>query len=255
MNNIKADELILGKNVIISPTATIRGLSGNAKRVVIGDNTYIGDNVQIILDEFEIGDYCKVHHHVNFHGYKPLTIGHNAWIGQGTIIDSIGGTTIGNNCGIGAYSQLWSHIKYGDPLEGCNYNGSSPLIIGNDVWFVGHCIVSPIVAKDRSMALVGSVVTKDMDENKIYAGSPAKDISSKVKPQFRPMSLADKMNIINQLEIPSYVKFIEDDSEIKEKDIIYFNLLNRTYTKTGSDKEIEFMKYLQSKLIKFIPKK
>ena len=50
MNNIKADELILGKNVIISPTATIRGLSGNAKRVVIGDNTYIGDNVQIILD-------------------------------------------------------------------------------------------------------------------------------------------------------------------------------------------------------------
>ena len=104
------------------------------------------------------------------------------------------------------------------------------------------------------MALVGSVVTKDMDENKIYAGSPAKDISSKVKPQFRPMSLVDKMNMINQLEIPSYVKFIEDDSEIKEKDIIYFNLLNRTYTKTGSDKEIEFMKYLQSKLIKFIPK-
>ena len=33
MNNIKADELILGKNVIISPTAVIRGLNGNAKKV------------------------------------------------------------------------------------------------------------------------------------------------------------------------------------------------------------------------------
>ena len=95
-----------------------------------------------------------------------------------------------------------------------------------------------------------------MDENKIYAGSPAKDVSSKMKSQFRPMSISDKMNIISQLEIPSYVKFIEDDSEIKEKeDIIYFNLSNRTYTKTSSDREIEFMKYLQSKLIKFIPKK
>ena len=46
--NIQADEIVLGKNVVISPTAVIRGLNGNAKRVVIGDNTYIGDSVQII---------------------------------------------------------------------------------------------------------------------------------------------------------------------------------------------------------------
>src|SRR5688572_28652482 len=158
MENIKADYIEIGKNVVISPSAIIRGLNGNAKKIIIGDNTYIGDSVQIIVDEFEIGDYCKVIHHTNFHGYKPLKIGHNAWIGQGTIIDSIGGTTIGNNCGIGAYSQLWSHIRYGDPLEGCNYNSNAPLTIGNDVWFVGHCIVSPIIAKDKSMALVGSVI-------------------------------------------------------------------------------------------------
>jgi acetyltransferase-like isoleucine patch superfamily enzyme len=254
-HNIKADEIILGKNVIISPKAIIRGVDGNAKKITIGDNTYIGDNVQIILDEFEIGDYCKIHHHTNLHGYKPMKIGHNAWVGQYTIIDSIGGVNIGDNCGIGAHSQLWSHIKYGDPLQGCNYNMSSPLVVEDDVWFVGHCIVSPITAKSKSMALAGSVVTKDMEENRIYGGTPAKDLTDKILPQYTPLTLLQKWDIINQLQIPKGIKFIEDESQVNnEDDISYFNIVNRTYTKKRTEMEISFMKYLQSKLIKFIPK-
>lgn len=253
-SNIQADEVSIGVNTFISPTAIIRGIDGNAKRVVIGDNTYIGDNVQIIVDDFEIGDYCKVHHHTNFHGYKPLKIGHNAWIGQGTIIDSIGGTTIGNNCGIGAYSQLWSHIRYGDPMLGCNYESSSELNIGNDVWFVGHCIVSPVTVKDRSMALVGSVITKDMEENRIYGGSPAKDLTDKIPPQFTNISISEKWDIINSVSRTDDIILIESDSEIKNDNCSYFNIVDRTYTKRGSDTEIEFMKKLQAKLIKFVPK-
>jgi acetyltransferase-like isoleucine patch superfamily enzyme len=255
LHNIKADEIILGKNVIISPKAIIRGVDGNAKKIIIGDNTYIGDNVQIILDEFEIGDYCKIHHHTNLHGYKPMKIGHNAWVGQYTIIDSIGGVNIGDNCGVGAHSQLWSHIKYGDPLQGCNYNMSSPLIVEDDVWFVGHCIVSPITAKSKSMALAGSVVTKDMEENRIYGGTPAKDLTDKILPQYTPLTLLQKWDIINQLQIPKGIKFIEDESQVNnEDDISYFNIIDRTYTKKRTEMEILFMKYLQSKLIKFIPK-
>lgn len=254
MDNIFADEIIIGKNSFISPKSIIRGLNGNAKRIVIGDNTFIGDNVQIIIDDLEIGDYCKIHHHVNIHGYKPLQIGHNAWVGQGTIIDSIGGVKIGNNCGIGAYSQLWSHIRYGDPLIGCNYNDNKELIIGNDVWFVGHCIVSPIIAKDRSMALVGSVVTKDMEENHIYGGSPAKDLTYKIKPQFTDITIEEKWDIFKKYQVPNDVVLIENDDEILYDDKSYFNITNRTYTKRGSDTEISFMKILQSNLIKFTPK-
>jgi len=254
MDNIFADEIIIGKNSFISPKSIIRGLNGNAKRIVIGDNTFIGDNVQIIINDLEIGDYCKIHHHVNIHGYKPLQIGHNAWVGQGTIIDSIGGVKIGNNCGIGAYSQLWSHIRYGDPLIGCNYNDNKELIIGNDVWFVGHCIVSPIIAKDRSMALVGSVVTKDMEENHIYGGSPSKDLTDKIKPQFTDITIEKKWDIFKKYQVPNVVVLIENEDEILYDDKSYFNITNRTYTKRGSDTEISFMKLLQSDLIKFTPK-
>ena len=254
MNNIQTEELILGKNVIISPSAIIRGINGKAKRIEIGDNTYIGDNVQIIVDDFKIGDYSKVHHHTNFHGYKPLTIGHNAWIGQGSLIDSIGGVTIGDNCGIGAYSQLWSHIRYGDPLEGCNYESDSPLTVGKDVWFVGHCVVSPITAQDKSMALVGSIITKDMDENHIYGGSPAKDLTGKIKPQFTPLTINEKRKLMSQFELPEGIKLIEDWGEVgNPNDFSYFNITDRTYNKRQTSNEVQFIKQLQSKLIKFTP--
>ncbi|MFN5544689.1 MAG: acyltransferase, partial [Bacteroidota bacterium] len=191
--SIQAEQVIIGKNTVIEPSATIRGINGKAKRIVIGDNVYIGNDVQIICDDFELGDYSKIQHHTNVHGYLPCKIGHNAWIGQYTIIDSIGGTAIGNNCGIGAHSQLWSHIKYGDTLEGCRFLSENKLTIGNDVWFVGHCIVSPINAQDKSMAMVGSVVTKDMEYNQIYAGSPAKSISDKIGFQFKEVTVEEKL--------------------------------------------------------------
>ncbi len=259
-SNIQAEEVYIGKNTIIAPTATLRGISGKAKRIVIGDNCYIGDNVQIICDDFSLGDYSKIQHDTNIHGYLPCHIGHNAWIGQFTIIDSIGGTTIGNNCGIGAHSQIWSHIKYGDTLEGCRFLSEKPMHIGHDVWFVGHCIVSPIIAHDRSMAMVGSVVTKDMEFNQIYAGSPAKSISDKVGFQFEPVPVEVKKQKMEQYlqewnpEITS-LKIVTSREEmiLEDVDFTYFNVADRTYTKRGTDIEVSFMKFLLPARAKFVP--
>lgn len=261
-NNIQADAIYIGKNTIIEPTARIRGINGNAKKIVIGDNCYIGENVQIICDDFALGDYCKIQHNTNIHGYLPCHIGHNAWIGQYAIIDSIGGTTVGNNCGIGAHSQIWSHIKFGDTLEGCRFLTEKPMQIGNDVWFVGHCIVSPIVAQDKSMAMVGSVVTKNMNYNEIYAGSPAKSISDKIGFQFKEVSVEEKfLKMKNYLQVSKlsekYIKIVMDSSQIvlEDEEITFFNVKDRTYTKRGSEIEVEFMKFLLPEKAKFIPLK
>jgi acetyltransferase-like isoleucine patch superfamily enzyme len=257
--NVKADELIIGKNVVIEPSAVIRGLNGNARRIVIGDNVYIGDSVQIICDDFQLGDYSKIQHHTNIHGYLPCHLGHNAWIGQYTIIDSIGGTTIGDNCGIGAHSQLWSHIKYGDTLEGCRFLDEKPLTVGKDVWFVGHCIVSPIVAEDRSMAMVGSVVTKPMKYNEIYAGSPAASISHKIGNQFQEVSIEAKFEKMQHYLQESgldtgKVRIVRSPEEMKtDDDISYFDVSTRQYTKRGSKEEVSFMKFLLPARAKFTP--
>lgn len=259
MDNILAKNINLGRNVVISSSASIRGVNGIANNITIGDNTYIGDNVQIICDDFFIGDYCKIHHHTNIHGYLPCKIGHNAWIGQYTIIDSIGGCTIGNNCGIGAHSQLWSHIKFGDTLEGCRFLSDKKMLIGNDVWFVGHCIVSPIIAEDFSMAMAGSVITKDMKKNEIYAGSPARSITDKIGFQFKKIEDHEKYNLMKSYlkkwdGNKSSIKIVLDSSEINFNDeISYFNVSNRTYTKKRSHDEISFMNFLLPEKAKFIP--
>jgi acetyltransferase-like isoleucine patch superfamily enzyme len=262
MSDIKAEELVLGSNVVIEPTAKIRGVNGRAKRVVIGDNVYIGAGVQIICDDFALGDYSKIQHAANIHGYKPCKIGHNAWIGQYTIIDSIGGTIIGDNCGIGAHSQIWSHIKYGDTLEGCRFLSEKQMHIGKDVWFVGHCIVSPIRAEDKSMAMAGSVVTKDMAFNQIYAGAPAKSISDKVGFQFVEVKIEDKLRILRtylaEFETrytPKHnLRIVEDVSMVNfTDDYSYFDVSTRNYKKTRSPDEVNFMKYLLPSKAKFTP--
>ena len=260
MDNVQVKNLKLGKNVVIEPSAVLRGTDGPAEYIEIGDNTYIGADVQIICNNLTIGDYCKIHHHTNIHGYKPCKIGHNAWIGQYCIIDTIGGTTIGNNCGIGAHSQLWSHIKYGDTLEGCRFLSDAPLTIGNDVWLVGHCIVSPITAQDKSMALVGSVITRDMEANHIYGGSPAKDMTDKIGPQFKETSVEEKYKkmcvyLNNFKPTCATIQIVKDAHQVNfdNEAVSYFNVSTRHYTKRGSPEEIEFMKYLLPDKGKFIP--
>jgi acetyltransferase-like isoleucine patch superfamily enzyme len=262
MININSENLIVGKNSFIHPTASIRGIDGKAKSVFIGDNVFIGANVQIICDSFSIGDYSKIQHNTNIHGYKPCKIGHNAWIGQYSIIDSIGGTSIGNNCGIGAHSQIWSHIKFGDTLEGCRFLSEKEMNIGNDVWFVGHCIVSPIVAADKSMAMAGSVVTKDMNYNEIYAGSPAKSISDRIGHQFNEITIEAKFNIMTEYLNEFRMKFgtgqrIKVVCDVREvnlgDDVSYFVVSSREYKKTLSEEEILFMKFLLPAKAKFTP--
>ena len=258
-SNIHAEEIIVGRNVVIEPSTVIRGFNGNAKKIVIGDNVYIGSDVQIICDEFTILDYSKVHHHTNFHGNKPLKIGYNCWIGQYSIIDSIGGTTLGNNCCVSAQCQLWSHMSFGDTLQGCRFKKDSPLVIGNDVWFGGHCIVSPIVAEDKSMALAGSVVTKDMAYNKIYAGTPAICVSDKLGNQFEPTTTQSKVEKMHAFlkewgGDDKDIRIVTTFEEMKSDDsITYFNVSDRTYTKRQSISEISFIKFLLPYRAKFIP--
>lgn len=257
---INADEVIIGKGVVVEKDVLITGKGGPAKKVVLGDFCYIGRETRIITPEFRLGDYSKLHAYGFGHGEFPLNIGRNCWIGGNTVLDSQGGLDIDDNVGIGAHSQIWTHIQFGDIVEGSQFYSKQYMHIGKDAWFVGHCIVSPIKVGEKSMALVGSVVTKDMLPNHIYAGVPAKDITDKVGTQFANKSVVEKreklQDIINEfyLEHPEYqgqLKIIESDEEINEK-ATCFNIKNRTYTKKYSPAEVIFFKKWVP-LVKFIP--
>jgi acetyltransferase-like isoleucine patch superfamily enzyme len=259
---INAKEVKLGKNIHIGENVVIRGPEDSAEYVEIGDNTFLDDNIFIMTPYFKIGDYCKIYKNCRISGYKPCTIGHNFWCDQNTILNCTDTLEIGNNVGIGAYSQLWTHIKFGDILEGCRFNSTKPMLIEDDVWFVGHCIVSPIHAGKKSMALVGSVITKDMEENHIYGGAPAKDLTDKLGNPYVDITIDKKFNMLNEKldefsrlykDAKHRIKIVLDETEINlNDDITYFIITKRKYTKKLSSIEVDFMKFLLP-LYKFTP--
>lgn len=257
---IEADEVHIGKGVVIQEGVLITGKGGPARKVVLGDFCFIGRHTQILTPEFKLGDYSKLHAYSYVHGERPMQIGHNCWIGGNTVLDSLGGLDIDDNVGIGAHSQVWTHIQFGDVVEGCRFYSKKYMHIGKDAWFVGHCIVSPVRVGDKSMAMVGSVVTKDMLPNHVYAGVPAKDVTDKVGPQFEERSVEQKMAKMQDLiqtfftQHPDYtgqLAIIRSPEERREG-ISCFDVSRRTYTKTYSQAEVAFLK-AHVPLVKFTP--
>jgi carbonic anhydrase/acetyltransferase-like protein (isoleucine patch superfamily) len=215
------------------------------------------------VEELTIGDYTTIHHGSTIHGIKTK-IGHNCWIGQYSIIDSLGGlTTIGNNVGIGAHSQLWSHMKFGDLMSGCLWNSSGKITIADEVWLVGHTIIGPITANKQSMLLTGGVMMKDMEANTIYAGNPAKNLTQ-LGPQYSVKSIQEKKHLFHSLlqsfkklhpsiSIEKFIIVNKFNKDLFYKGLTQFNLESQKYQPQYSLEEYKLIKFMLYDKAKFIP--
>lgn len=263
-DNIKEEDISIGTNAKFEEDVHLIGIGDEPKSIVIGDNVYIGEHVKVIGNSIKILDYTKVHNHCFLYALKPLSIGYNCWIGQDSILNAEAELVVQNNVCIAAYSQLWTHIRFGDTLQGCRFHSYKKMIIEDDVWFGGHCIVAPIHAKKRSMALAGAIITKDMEENHIYAGIPAKDVTDKLGPQFEDVPLERKyqkmkdylhefLGGMNQ-NVENTFEIVLEYPKITNPYITYFNVKDRTYIKRNTRIEHKFMDYLLPEKGKFIPR-
>lgn len=260
LGEINAKDVHIGKGVFVEPGVVITGKRGPADHVTLGDFCYIGRETRIIAPEFSLGDYSKLNAYSFCHGELPMQIGRNCWIGGQVVLDSIGGLDIDDNVGIGAHSQIWTHIKFGDVVEGCRFNSCRYMHVGRDTWFVGHCIVSPVEVGEKSMAMVGSVVTRDMLPNRVYAGVPAKDVTEKLGPQFEDLTVEEKgarlQKTLNAFleERPQYRGQIVVAHSPAERrgGVCSLDVSTRTYTRTYSEAEVAFFK-AHVPLLKFTP--
>jgi len=250
-------DVVIGRNVHIGRNVTFR-----SRHVRIGDGTVIHDDVLVESERFEIGDYGTIYRKCFFPGPGELRIGHNFWLGDGSIVDAKGGTTIGDNVGIGGGSQLWTHMVYGDVMAGCRFHSARSLDIGNDVWLVGHCLVSPVTIGDRSLAMLGSLVTKDMAPDRCYGGTPAVDITDKVGPQFERTTVEQRRRYL-EARLEAFcgehggrhnfaIAGAEDDRDATTDGKTVFDVASRTYRKTGSDLEYRCIRWLLPEA-KFLP--
>lgn len=127
------------------------------------------------------------------------------WLGRESVIESfccvnnaVGDVTIGDHTRIGIHNTIigpvciGSHVNlaqgvvvtalnhtFSDPTQRIDQQGVStqPVIIGDDVWIGANAVILPGVTIGRHCVIAaGAVVTKDVPDNTLVGGVPAKMI-------------------------------------------------------------------------------
>lgn len=116
------------------------------------------------------------------HAYNIVAGDHLA-INRGCHIDGRGGLTIGNHVLIGPDVFIGSSNHVVSPKDNAPrlFLGHipEPVSIGHNVWLGAHAVICPGVRiGDQSVIAAGSIVTKDVPEAVMVAGSPARVIKT-----------------------------------------------------------------------------
>ena len=177
----------IGQDTVIQPNTHLRGETKIGAGCEIGPNTIItdctiGDRCEILSsvlekavleDDVDMGPFARLRkgahlakgvHMGNFGEVKDSYLGEYVKMGH---FSYIGNATIGTETNIGAGTIT------------CNYDGESKYAteIGADV-FIGSdtMLVAPLKIGDRARTGAGSVVTKDVKEDTLVVGMPARAI-------------------------------------------------------------------------------
>jgi bifunctional UDP-N-acetylglucosamine pyrophosphorylase/glucosamine-1-phosphate N-acetyltransferase len=159
----------IGNDCVVGPNSIIRdSIIGNQCKVFVSvvDNTWMEDDVTVgPFSHLSKGAHLEKEAHVgNFGEVKDSTLGPGVKMRH---FSYIGNTTIGANTNIGAGTVT------------CNYDGVRKHLteIGANV-FIGSdsMLVAPLKIGDRSRTGAGSVVTKDIPDDTLVVGMPARTI-------------------------------------------------------------------------------
>lgn len=222
------------------------------------EQLYIGDHVTLLgpsrfmPKRLVIGDYTKLYemwcggaaerNGSDYEGGDAL-FGHNVWMGPRCIADPTGGVYLGSGFGAGHETHIWSHIRHGDVLSGCQYLSYGRFVAEHDVWLVGRCTTNPVWCEPYSVAMTSSQVVRDMKRNRVYAGNPAVDITDKMGPPWKKTDLAERQRIFEKKLKQFHQRTGASTREISDL-ADRFDLVWRVYDKQNDPREVQLMKFL-----------
>lgn len=150
-----------------------------------GKNVYIGSKVKVVNGkQIELDDNVQIRPYCDLFATDQIQIGKGCDIGTRNRI--VGNVIIENEVLTGPdnYISLFDH-KYSDPNvsvmhQGAynpNNNNHDEIIIGEGSWIGTHCaIIGDVHIGKHCVIAANSVVTKDISDFTMAAGTPAKPI-------------------------------------------------------------------------------
>nr|WP_251025715.1 sugar O-acetyltransferase [Bacillus sp. ISL-47] len=113
------------------------------------------------------------------YGYN-IHVGENFFANFECVILDVCEVRIGNNCMLAPGVHIYTAAHPLNPVErNSGREFGKPVTIGNNVWIGGGAIINPGVnIGDNAVIASGAVVTKDVPENVVAGGNPAKIIKN-----------------------------------------------------------------------------
>ena len=189
--------VIIGKEVEIKDNTKVGFLTIiRSNHIGIARHVHIGSFVYIDTEALEIGEDSEIREYVYVAGLKTpdskLKLGKRCGIFQYCFLNPTKPITLGDDCGIGGLSKLFTHGSYLSKLEGYPVS-FAPITLGNNVWIPWDVFILPgVTIGDNVVVGAGSIINRDIPSNCIAAGNPAKV----VKENFPPVLSDDEKKAI-----------------------------------------------------------
>ncbi len=128
------------------------------------------------LFDDNIGEGSSVNPSLYIHSAKDIRIGKNVVIMNGFRCMSMGGVTIGDNVNISFGCTI---VTNDHDLREKNILLCRPVTIKNNVWIGANVTILPgVTIGENSVVGAGAIVTKDVPDNSVAVGNPAKVIKT-----------------------------------------------------------------------------
>lgn len=252
----------IGKGVSIGFLSII-----NSENIEIGENTQIGHftfitcrklylgkrvriNMMVAIEtgEFNIDNDSTIMEQVVVGGMltpkSKLYIGKRVKIFPYSFLNPTEEIIIEDDVGIGGANYIFTHGSWQSILEGFPV-GFGPVVIKKGAWFPWRVFVMPNVTVGEYATIgAGSVITKNIPDRSLAAGSPAKVIKQGNE-YIKQYSHEEKINIVKKI-LSEFVEFLRFKYQDKSSLINLIEEDNRIVITTWDSRKIIFVENLQS---------
>lgn len=152
----------------------------NALLVRASWNPFMGIKIALLrMFGAKIGKGLVIKNNVVIKSPWNLTVGDDCWLGEDCWIDNLDKVCIGNNVCISQGALLLTG-NHDYTVSSMPYRNGA-ITLEDGAWIGAKAVVCPGVTVHRNAILtVGSVATKEMEENGIYQGNPAVRVRTRV---------------------------------------------------------------------------